>query len=69
MSNNTLLDTIITEGHLKNDAALSRLLNLAPPVISKIRHGKLNVSGDTIIRIHEEVGMSIARIKHLVAEV
>ena len=32
---NNLLDTLIKQLHLKNDAALSRALEVAPPVISK----------------------------------
>ncbi len=38
---NNLLDTLIEKLHLKNDAALSRALEVAPPVISKIRHRRL----------------------------
>lgn len=34
---NNLLDSLIEKLHLKNDAALSRALEVAPPVISKIR--------------------------------
>ena len=33
---NRLLDTLLEKMHLKNDAALSRALEVAPPVISKI---------------------------------
>jgi len=40
---NRLLDTLIERLRLKNDAALSRALEVAPPVISKIRHGRLPV--------------------------
>ena len=40
---NNLLDSLIEKLHLKNDAALSRALEVAPPVISKIRHRRLPV--------------------------
>lgn len=40
---NRLLDTLIVHLNLKNDAALSRALEVAPPVISKIRHNRLPV--------------------------
>jgi hypothetical protein len=40
---NRLLDTLIENLRLKNDAALSRALDVAPPVISKIRHHRLPV--------------------------
>jgi hypothetical protein len=35
---NHLLDILLGKMQLKNDAALSRMLEVAPPVISKIRH-------------------------------
>ena len=62
-----LLDTIIARFGVKNDAALSRALDLAPPVISKIRARTLPVGATLIIRIHEAFGMSIKEIKALVA--
>lgn len=49
----------------KNDAAWSRKLEVAPPVISKIRNGKLEIGATLILRIHEEFDMSIAEIKEL----
>lgn len=62
-----LLDALLGEQGLKNDAALSRFLDVAPPVISKLRHGRFSVSGDMMIRIHEKTDMPIKRIKELVA--
>jgi hypothetical protein len=41
--NNAFIDLLIDTMTLKNDAALSRVLEVAPPVISKIRHGRLPV--------------------------
>ena len=48
---NHLLDALIEKLHLKNDAALSRALEVAPPVISKIRHRRLPVGASLLIRI------------------
>lgn len=62
-----LLDTIKTEGGIKNDAALSRLLGVSPCQISDIRNGKIKVGPKLMLTIYEEVGMSIERIKQLVA--
>ncbi|MES2077022.1 MAG: hypothetical protein V4462_15530, partial [Pseudomonadota bacterium] len=45
---NRVLDAIIEKLQLKNDAALSRALEVAPPVISKIRHNTLPI-GATIL--------------------
>lgn len=49
---NQLLDFVLSTMRLKNDAALSRALKVAAPVISKIRHGRLTVSSGMVIKIH-----------------
>jgi transcriptional regulator with XRE-family HTH domain len=53
---------------LKNDAALSRLLSVAPPVISKIRHGRLPVGASLLIRMHEETDISISELRELMGD-
>lgn len=58
-----LIDLIIKKLDIKNDAALSRVLEVAPPVISKIRNDKLPVGATLIIRIHELTDISISDIK------
>ena len=65
---NNLLDRIIERMKLKNDAALSRMLEVAPPVISKIRHGRLPVGASLLIRMHEETGMNIAELRELMGD-
>ncbi|WP_211465315.1 hypothetical protein [Collimonas silvisoli] len=60
---NRLLDAVITRLGLKNDAALSRYLKVRPPVISKIRHGRLSVGASLLITIHEASELSIAELK------
>jgi plasmid maintenance system antidote protein VapI len=59
----TLLDYLITRYKLKNDAALARFLDLPPPVISKMRHGKTGFSAENIIRVHKKTSLSIAAIE------
>lgn len=60
---NKFLDTMREKLRLKNDAALSRTLEVGPPVISKIRHGRLPVGGALLIRIHEVTGLSISDLR------
>jgi hypothetical protein len=48
---------------LKNDAALSRALEVAPPVISKIRHGRLPIGASLLIRAHEISDIAIRELK------
>lgn len=62
---NHLMDTMLTAMKLKNDAALSRRLGVAPPVISKIRHRRTPVSADMLILLHEESEMPIRELKSL----
>jgi hypothetical protein len=62
---NKLLDAIIEKLHLKNDAALSRVLEVAPPVISKLRHGALPIGPTILIRMHEVSEMGIREMRAL----
>ncbi|MBC7414692.1 MAG: hypothetical protein H7327_07135 [Herminiimonas sp.] len=62
---NHLLDTVVEHLRLKNDAELSRALEVAPPVISKIRHGRLPVGDNFICRVHEATGVSVAHVRRL----
>ena len=63
-----LLDAIIARLALKNDAALGRLLALAPARISKIRHGQLTVSADVLLRLHETLDIPVRELKQLLDE-
>lgn len=46
-----LLNKMAKEFRLKNDAAVAKFLDLAPPVVSKIRNGKLEVGATVVIRV------------------
>jgi hypothetical protein len=63
-----LLASIIGKLNLKNDAALSRALEVAPPVISKIRHRRLPVGASLLIRMHEVTDLSIAELRSLMGD-
>src|SRR3712207_5444384 len=65
---NRLLDTLIENLRLKNDAALSRALEVAPPVISKIRHRRLPVGASLLIRMHEVSDLSIRELRILMGD-
>src|SRR4051795_8890949 len=65
---NHLLDILIEKLHLKNDAALSRALEVAPPVISKIRHRRLPVGASLLIRMHEVSDLSIRDLRILMGD-
>jgi hypothetical protein len=65
---NHMLESLIGQLNLKNDAALSRALEVSPPVISKIRHRRLPVSASLLIRMHEVCGLSIKDLRHLMGD-
>ena len=65
---NRVLDAIIDKLQLKNDAALSRALEVAPPVISKIRHRRLPVGASMLIRMHEVSNMDIRELRELMGD-
>lgn len=61
-----LLDTLREEHNIPSDAALAREIDVAPPVISKLRAGgKLGAS--VILRIHEYLGKPVKEIRELAA--
>jgi uncharacterized radical SAM superfamily Fe-S cluster-containing enzyme len=60
---NKLLDHVLDITKIKNDAKLSRALDIAPPVLSRVRHGTMKVGASLILKIHELTGMPIKEIK------
>jgi hypothetical protein len=65
---NFLLDALLDTLNLKNDAALSRKLDISAPIICKIRRGYLPISASVLIRIHEETGMQINELRGLMGD-
>jgi hypothetical protein len=63
-----LLDGIIARLKLKNDAALARALEVAPPLISKIRHRRLPVGASLLIRIHEVTDLPVHELRELMGD-
>ena len=63
-----LLDELLKRLHLKSDAALSRALEVAPPVISRIRHRKLPVGASLLLRMHEISDISIKDLRELMGD-
>jgi plasmid maintenance system antidote protein VapI len=63
-----LLAALLNKLNLKNDAALSRTLEVSPPVISKISHRRLPVTASLLIRMHEVTDMSIRDLRDLMGD-
>lgn len=58
-----LLNAVMVKLGLKNDTALAIALEVAPPVISKIRHGRLPIGATILIRMHEVTDIAIRELK------
>lgn len=58
-----LLDTLHARFSLKNDAALSRMLELPPAVISKLRRRQASITSALLIRMHDITGWSISDLR------
>ncbi|WP_147330513.1 MULTISPECIES: helix-turn-helix domain-containing protein [unclassified Duganella] len=65
---NRLLNAVLAKLNLKNDAALARMLGVAPPVLSKVRHRRLPVAASLILQIHDATRFSINEIRGLMGE-
>jgi hypothetical protein len=63
-----LLDALTSMLKLKNDAALARALEVAPPVISKIRHRRLPVGASLLIRMYEVSDLPISELRALMGD-
>jgi len=63
-----LLDTLIDRLNLKNDAALARALEVAPPVISKIRHQRQVVGAAMLVRMHDVTQLSIHELRSMMGD-
>jgi hypothetical protein len=65
---NHLVDALLDRLRLKNDAALCRLLEIAPPMISKVRHNRLPVGASLLLRMHEVSQISIRELRQLMGD-
>jgi hypothetical protein len=63
-----LLNALIQHFGIKNDAALARVLELAPPMISKLRGQVLPISAFVLIRMHEVSGISIVELRGMMGD-
>jgi|GEM_PF-4880462 len=62
---NEVLDAVRKQLHLKNDAALSRILGISPSTISNIRHGKIPLRSVILVRMLESTQLHIRDLFNL----
>jgi hypothetical protein len=63
-----LIDRLREMKQLRSDAQLCRVLQGPPPMTSKIRTGRINISAGLMIRIHEVYQLSIDELRRMMAE-
>lgn len=63
-----LFDVLCGKLRLENDVALSRLLEVAPPVINSIRRRRTPVGASLLIRMHQICGLSIRDLRILMGD-
>jgi plasmid maintenance system antidote protein VapI len=68
INSNSLIDALLDRFSLKNDAALCRILNISPALISKLRHKKTRITADLLITMHEFTGLSIKELRNLMGD-
>lgn len=60
-----LLDALMKELSVRNDADISKAMRWPQGYVSKVRHGHQPVTPNRIIEIHDALGWSIKKIKGL----
>lgn len=63
-----LFDTVMKQQNCKNDAALSRVLEVDPGSLSRMRNRKLKVGAVLILRIHKLTKISVEDIEKLIGD-
>ncbi|GAC1426390.1 MAG: hypothetical protein NVSMB6_26670 [Burkholderiaceae bacterium] len=63
-----LLDTLLEHLNLKDDAALSKTLHIAKPLLTGIRERNVGVGGGLLQRMAEVSDLSIANLRELMGD-
>lgn len=63
-----LLDRVMRELRLKNDAALARELAVTPAVVSRIRNKKAPVSASFLLTMHEASQIAIPELRRMMGD-
>lgn len=63
---NGLLDAVIAQHQLKNDAALARMLRVSRQEISNLRHNRARVGLSLAMRCMDIAGMTLPEVRKFV---
>lgn len=65
---NHLLDSVLDRLQLENDSALCDVLDIAPSVISDIRHMRHPIDAAMLVRLHELTDISISGLRNILGD-
>jgi hypothetical protein len=63
-----MLDTLQRLFNVKNDRRLAARLNVAPPLLCKIRGGKIDAPAWLLIHLNEETNFSVRELRALMGD-
>ncbi len=62
-SPDTLIDRLCAAVGARSYSALGRAIDISPSVLSKVRHRRLAVSSEILLRMHESTGIPIRELR------
>lgn len=62
------LDGLIARLGVHSSSALARVVGLSPSVISKVRHHRLTISGEILLKIHESTDIPIRELRRMMGD-
>ncbi len=63
-----LFDTLRQRLQLHSDKALAKLLQIAPPLLARLRQSGVPVSGSLLMRIHDATGIAIDELRRVLGD-
>ncbi len=63
-----LIEMVSDHLGVKNDAQLCRMLEVHPPLISKIRNKRLPVTAELLLTMHDATGLTITDLRFLMGD-
>jgi len=62
---NALIDGLVKQMNLKNDAALARILDVQAPILSKVRNLRAPVTSGLLLRMHEVTRTPVSTLRNM----
>jgi hypothetical protein len=65
---NHLLDSVLDQLHLPDDAALARAIDVDPALLADVRDMRREVDASLLIRLHEMTDISITGLRNILGD-